>query len=229
MYNEYEGWDLEDFDNAKNFRSYQFDFILPFIKGKTAEIGPGTGANVEHYLSKVNTLSLYEPTIKLFQILQTKYQGNQNIEVYNKTFTDIDIKFDTIIYLDVLEHIKEDKKEFLNAYDKLNANGSLIINVPAFNFLYSQYDKDINHYKRYSKKDLKSFLELTKYSYSKLIYYDSIGFFLAILSKHFLKKNYKKNFKKKISIWNSLIPLSKFFDKCFFHSFGKSLIFILQK
>ena len=155
MHNEYEGWELENFDHAKNYRLYQFDLILPFIKGKTAEIGPGTGVNVEYYLSKVNTLSLYEPTIKLFQILNAKYQGNQNIEVYNKTFTDHDIKFDTIIYLDVLEHIKEDKKEFLNAYDKLNANGSLIINVPAFNFLYSRFDKDVNHCKRYSKKDLK--------------------------------------------------------------------------
>jgi len=229
MHNEYEGWELDDFDSAKNFRSYQFDLISNYIRGKVAEVGPGTGNNIQHYLSKTDTLSLYEPTNKLFNKLKLKYKENTNINIYNETFLNQKAKFDTIIYLDVLEHIKDDKKEFLNAFERLNVNGSLIINVPAFNFLYSQFDKDVNHNKRYNKEDFNSFFNYTSHSYSKLIYYDSIGFFLAFFSKYILNKNYKKDFKKKISIWDSLIPLSKIIDKIFFNSFGKSLICILKK
>ena len=163
MHNEYEGWELDDFDSAKNFRSYQFDLISNYIRGKVAEVGPGTGNNIQHYLSKTDTLSLYEPTNKLFNKLKLKYKENTNINIYNETFLNQKAKFDTIIYLDVLEHIKDDKKEFLNAFERLNVNGSLIINVPAFNFLYSQFDKDVNHNKRYNKEDFNSFLELTKH------------------------------------------------------------------
>ena len=105
----------------------------------------------------------------------------------------------------------------------------MIINVPAFNLLYSDFDRDVNHYKRYNKKDFINLLEGTNYNILKLVYYDSIGFFLALLSKYILKKNYKGNFKNKISFWNKLIPMSKFIDKITFHSVGKSLICIVKK
>ena len=68
-------------------------------------------------------------------------------------------KYDTIIYLDVLEHIEHDQKEFLNAFSNLNDGGHLIVSVPAYNFLYSKFDKDFGHYKRYNKADFKKFIE----------------------------------------------------------------------
>ena len=43
---------------------------------------------------------------------------------------------------------RNDKREFFDAYSKLNPGGHLIINVPAFNFLYSKFDKDFGHFKR---------------------------------------------------------------------------------
>ena len=226
---EYEGWELDDFDSAKNYRSYQFDLISRFIKGSTAEVGPGNGINIQYYYNQVDYLTLYEPTTKLFSILKRKYSDKNNIKIKNEKFNNEHEKFDTIIYLDVLEHIKEDKKEFLNAYKKLNPEGHMIINVPAYNLLYSDFDRDVNHYKRYNKKDFINLLEGTNYNFLKLVYYDSIGFFLALLSKYILKKNYKGNFKNKISFWNKLIPMSKFIDKITFHSVGKSLICIVKK
>ena len=48
------------------------------------------------------------------------------------------------MYLNVLEHIEEDNKEVLDAFEKLNPNGYLIILVPAHNKLYSKFDKDIH-------------------------------------------------------------------------------------
>jgi len=48
--------------------------------------------------------------------------------------------YDTIIYLDVIEHIKNYENELINAYKSLKKNGNLIINVPAFQFLFSQFN-----------------------------------------------------------------------------------------
>ena len=148
---DYTGWELELFDNALNFRKYQFSLIDKYIKGKTAEVGPGTGENLSYYHHKTNLIHLYEPSDGLYQVLIKKTKKFINVKCFNKYFVEDNEKFDTIIYLDVLEHIEKDKEEVLNAYSKLNKDGHLIISVPAFNFLYSKFDEDIGHQKRYIK------------------------------------------------------------------------------
>ena len=50
MSNLYEGWELSYFDQADNFRNYEFSLCKNYISGKTAEIGPGTGENLKYYL-----------------------------------------------------------------------------------------------------------------------------------------------------------------------------------
>ena len=132
------------------------------------------------------------------------------------------------MYLDVLEHIKNDKKEIDMALKSLKKNGSLIINVPAFQFLYSDFDKNVGHYRRYNKKKLMSLFKNTKYKKISFKYYDSFGFILSFLSK-ILNSNFKQNFKQKIIFWNFLIPYSKILDKIIFNKFGKSLICVIQK
>jgi ubiquinone/menaquinone biosynthesis C-methylase UbiE len=225
---QYNGWELHEFDHAENFRNYQFDIILKYIKGKTAEVGPGTGSNVKQYIKNTNSVSLYEPSKNLFKILKKKFKKNKKINFYNKSLNLSSKKFDTIIYLDVIEHIKNEKKEFNKAFNSLKKGGHLIMNVPAFNHLYSNFDKDVGHFKRYNKNDFKKLLNKKNYSDVKMIYFDSIGYFLSLISK-ITNGNYKNKFDKKIIIWNFLIPLSRVFDKLIFHLFGKSLMLVVKK
>tara|TARA_B100000686_G_C16773842_1_gene967064 strand:+ start:1965 stop:2654 length:690 start_codon:yes stop_codon:yes gene_type:complete len=226
---EYDGWELHYFDEAYNFRTYQFKIINQFVKGKTAEVGPGTGENTNYYLHKTASLDLFEPSKKIFEILKEKIQNKPNVQILNKEFLNHKEKYDTIIYLDVLEHIEHDQEEFFNAFSNLNEGGYLIVSVPAFNFLYSKFDKDVGHCKRYSKTDFKKFIKQLKPSFSKLIYYDSVGFLLIVLSRIFFKSEYSSNIKNKVSFWNKLIPISKIIDLVTFFSFGKSLLCIIKK
>ena len=77
-----------------------------------------------------------------------------NKRIINGTIkTVLDKRFDTIIYIDVLEHIKESQKEIALAKQCLKPNGHLIILVPAYNFLFNTFDKKIGHYRRYDKKN----------------------------------------------------------------------------
>ena len=228
MENQYEGWELDFFDQAYNFRTYQFDFIKKFIRGKTAEVGPGTGQNIDYYYKETNSVYLFEPDKRLFEQIKKKISNYPNIKFFNTEFLSTEEKFDTIMYLDVLEHIYDDERELYKAYSQLNSGGNLIINVPAFNFLYSRYDADIGHYKRYIKSDFKKLISRINPKFSKLIYYDSIGFVLIFLSKIFSISN-NRNIKKKVSFWNQLIPISKIIDRLTFFSFGKTLLCIIEK
>ena len=104
----------------------------------------------------------------------------------------------------------------------------LIINVPAFNYLYSEFDRDVGHFRRYSKKSLLRIFVNLKFKILKLVYYDVVGYFLSLMSK-ILVTNYKRNFAKKIKLWNSLIWLSIILDKLIQYRFGKSLLLEVKK
>ncbi len=224
----YPGWELRAFDKAKNFRNYQYSLIKKFIKGRVVEIGPGNGSVLKLYFKKVKSINLFEPSKNLFLNLKRSLKKKKKIRYFNRQFKLKKNYYDSILYLDVLEHITNDKTEFLKAYKSLKGGGCLIVNVPAFQHLYSKFDSDIGHVKRYDKIFFKQITKNLNGNIKILKYYDSLGYFLALLSKIFIN-NYKKNFKQKIMLWNSLIVISKIVDKIIFNRIGKSLIFVFEK
>jgi len=128
----------------------------------------------------------------------------------------------------VLEHIKDDKNEILNAFKSIKKNGYLIINVPAYSHLYSKFDEDVGHHKRYEKEDIRFIFKSLKFKKLNLKYYDSIGYILSLLSK-LTSSDYKLRFEQKIKVWDSLIPISKIIDFLIGNLFGKSLLVIVKK
>lgn len=224
---EYDGWELKYFDQSYNFRKYQLRLFEKYIKGSVAEIGPGSGGNLLYYIKKPTRIDLFEPSRSIYLKLKNNFKKYKKISFYNKAFKSKK-RYNAILYMDVLEHIKNDKSEIINALNCVKSNGYLIINVPAFSHLYSEFDKDVGHYRRYSKLDFKKILKGIKFKKVTFIYYDTIGYFLSLFSKLLITK-YNSNFEKKIKFWNSLIWLSIILDKVFFNSFGKSLFVFIKK
>ena len=222
----YDGYELEYFDSAYNFRKYQLELIKDYLSNDLAEVGPGRGEFVNYYQKYLRSIKLIEPDKNLFNILKKKHK-KKNIKIENTTIDKVKNKFQTIIYFDVLEHIKYDLKEVHEAKKKLKKNGLLIFSVPAYQMFYNEFDKSVGHFKRYNKDDFRKISLKTKLKIEKMFYYDSFGLFLLMINKLFNLSN--KNLKNNIKIWNFLIPLSKFIDVITFNKFGKSLLCILRK
>ena len=222
---QYDGFELEHFDSAYNFRKYQVSLIKDYLKGKLLEVGPGKGGLTFFYSKFVNKPTLIEPEKKLYKLLKKKFK-NKNFIIKNYTIDKIKNKFDTIIYFDVLEHIENDLHEIKTARKKLKKNKYLIFSVPAYQSLYSSFDKSVGHFKRYNKKDFILISKKTGLKIDKLIYYDSIGFLLLVLNRFFSLN--QTSLKKKLFYWNLLIPLSKLIDFLTFNKFGKSLLCVFK-
>ena len=164
----------------------------------------------------------------LFSILLQKIKEEELpafCKAINGTLDDLPVlqKFDTIIYIDVLEHIENDKSEIEKAVTKLNDDGQLIILSPAFQMLYSPFDKAIGHYRRYTKKTLRETVKTPNLTETKMFYLESSGMLLLLINKFLFKRNYPS--KKNIVVWDKLfIPVSKLLDKISFYSFGKTII-----
>ena len=221
----YDGYELEYFDSAYNFRNYQLSLIKKYLNGNLAEVGPGKGEFFNYYKRYLKTINLIEPDKNLFNLLKKKH-NKKSVKITNKTINNVKDKFESIIYFDVLEHIKDDLKEVQNAKKKLKDNGILIYSVPAFQIFYNEFDKSVGHFKRYNKKDFEKISKKTNLKIIKLQYYDSFGLLLLILNKVFNFSS--KNIKNKIKIWNFFIPLSRFIDLVTFNKFGKSLICVFK-
>lgn len=223
----YPGAELDNFDKATIWRKYIFFQIKNYIKGNVLEVGAGIGSFTNNYKDLANSITLSEIDRNNLLFIKKKFKKNDFIftNVLTKNIND---QFDTIMYLNVLEHIKEDSKELNEAFEKLRSNGHLIILVPAHNKLYSKFDEAIGHFRRY---DL-DFFKKIKIENSKLVklhYLDSTGYFLYYLNKIFFKEEVYPS-KLKIFIWDKLFtPITYFLDKILFFKFGKNILYIIKK
>ncbi len=229
----YIGDELTIFKDAVNWKKYWYNSISKYISGDVLEVGAGIGINTNLILQNhpdVRSIVSIEPDKSLAdQILSNLTVDNSKVTVLNQYLHDLptDKRFDTIIYIDVIEHIEDDSGELNKAKLYLKEGGLLIILVPAYNFLFSPFDEAIGHYRRYNKKMLVNAIpdELSKL---KLFYLDSLGVCASLVNKFVLKQSYPT--KKQILKYDRMIvPISKILDRLVFNSLGKSLVGIWKK
>ena len=115
----------ERFDDAKFHRKYCMSFVKKFIHGNVLEVGAGCGSFTRDYIDNKMNATLTETDNKNFEDLKKNFINNKNIKISNKTIFEIEDKFDTILYLHVLEHIEDDRKELKEVETKLNKGGHL--------------------------------------------------------------------------------------------------------
>lgn len=220
---------LEFFDISDNYRSYQIELFGSYVGKEILEVGAGRGKIIEILAqNSEKQFTLLELDKNFFDILNKKF-NSKNIKVLEERTQNIkENKFDTIFYLDVIEHIEDDRFELDTAYNLLKKNGHLIIIVPAFQILFSKFDQKVGHFRRYRKEFFKRYSEEKNLKIKKLVYFDFLGFFIILFSKLLNLTNSKKT-TLGIKIWNFLIPLSRLIDKITFHSIGKSIVCIYEK
>lgn len=227
----YQGDELSLFAEARNWKIYTSRMILPYTKGNVLEVGAGIGS-MTNYLYKEDHSKwvLAEPDTDMADLLRTKIARHElpgNCSVIQGTIDDTRESFDTIIYIDVMEHIRDDKEEVKKASALLKKDGHLIILSPAHQSLYSPFDKAIGHYRRYTKKTMSA---LADESLEKLAirYLDITGMLVSLTNKWFLKQDYPT--KQQIRLWDkAIIPLSVFLDRIINYSNGKSILGIWKK
>ncbi len=224
----YIGEELTLFKNAVNWKKYWLDSISEFIGGDVLEVGAGIGINTHLILQHqpdIKSIICLEPDPSLADQILGNIEGNhEKVTVLNQYLKDLseDVKFDSIVYIDVLEHIQRDAAELRQAQLHLKEGGFLIVLVPAYNSLYSPFDKAVGHYRRYNKKMLNQAVPKDLVNH-KLFYLDSVGVLASVANKLFLKQQYPTL--EQVRKWDHwIIPVSKIMDKVVFNLFGKSLI-----
>jgi len=227
----YPGDELVLFQHATHWKKYFSSQVKPYINGNVLEVGAGIGATTLLLNDgTANQWLLLEPDEQMSAVLKKKLDDKglpANCRLQTGTIDQLTSQFDTIIYIDVLEHIEADATEMNKAAALLNTGGHIVVLSPAFQVLYSPFDKVIGHYRRYNRKKLRKItpdnLQLVHNRY-----YDTAGYFAALLNKLLLRQKYPTI--KQVLFWDKwIVPVSTFTDKLFFHRFGKSIIGVWEK
>lgn len=216
---------------AEKFNSWLTDEIKPYVGQNVLEIGAGIG-NISkkliprrsYYATDINPY--YLQVINSFKInkpyLWVSYLDLNDIS----TFTSDRNVFDTVICLNVIEHLNDDEQALRNVANLLDNKGRAIVLVPQGRWLFGSQDKVLNHKRRYSEKKLKEVCDKAGLKIKKIIPFNRISTFPWLINgKIFRRRTFGRC---QIFIMNLFTPIFRRIDK-FLPWPSLSLIAILEK
>lgn len=220
---------LESMSQAVWYNRWIVGKFDKYIKGKILEVGCGIG-NFTKILT--NYGEVFAIDIERYYIAEVGKAVGGRVKVQ---FGDIGKstdffngqKFDSIICLNVLEHIKEDKRALKNLYYLLNKEGILVLLVPAHDFLFGKIDKSIGHYRRYDKAKLNKLVTNIGFKIINeriMNMLGGIGWWFS--SKLFANSKVDTN---KIKIFNLLAPIILPIEDMIEPPIGTSILMVAQK
>jgi SAM-dependent methyltransferase len=219
---EYVGGELELFEKAVNWKCYWRDRIQPFVAGDVLEVGAGIGANTGLLASLPHgNWTCLEPDAALASRIPDLGPGYRTI-VGTTSELGAHERFDTILYIDVLEHIDDDRGELLRAARHLKRGGHLIVLSPAHQFLYAPFDLAIGHFRRYSRTMLRAAAPGSLRE-TAVLYMDSVGLLASAANRFLLGQSMPTE--RQILAWDRrMIPVSRVFDPLFLNRIGKTVV-----
>ena len=179
----YVGTDLEAMSFAVRYHRWILDEFRPFLGRRLVEVGAGTG-DFSQLLAdtRPDLLILVEPSqmVDKLNVRVSSLAKSEQPVVVSSSFRDASNsirqqKPDSVIYVNVLEHIDDDVAELESVFQCLPPGGRLFIFVPAHPWLYGPFDAAVGHYRRYSRTDLEEKCASTGFKIIKSINFDLFG------------------------------------------------------
>jgi len=142
-------------DSAQAYLRWIADLLLPHLGASALEVGSGHGSVTQH-LARGRRFVATDLSDQCLAVLRSRFADWPNVEVRRMDLREIDIEetFDSTIIINLLEHIRDDSGALRALSERLNPGGACLIYVPALNWLYGDFDRDVGHYRRYSKRRL---------------------------------------------------------------------------
>ena len=211
----------------KNYNEMIVNHFIDKIDKKSYSVldfGAGIGTLAEIFYKKTSIKPQCFEICSLSQIILLQKGFKLQNEFLNEE------KYDLIYSSNVLEHIEQDFEAVANIKKMLKKNGCLIIVVPAFNFLRSELDNKIGHFRRYDVKTLKKICNQNDLKIENIKFFDFSGFFILFFMK-FLKINViQKITPKNLIIYDKIIvKINIILDLIFRKICGKNIILIARK
>ena len=223
---------LKSMSHANRLNQWMYSQIKPFVKGKVLEIGSGIGNISQHFIEDNMDIELSDIRDQYTDFLKSKFPKNK-IHKLDLVHQDFDTEyahllgqFSLVFALNVVEHIEDDKLALQNIQKLLKPQGITYILVPAYNFLYNNFDRALYHFRRYNKKSLAAIFPTNTHKI-KTWYFNFAGIFGWYIVGNLLKKKIIPE--SNMKLYNTLTPIFKAVDFLIFRKMGLSVVLVSKK
>jgi SAM-dependent methyltransferase len=235
----YTGRELEAMSEASNYHLWILGIFAPYLGRHLVEVGAGLGSFSELIMKHhaCETLALVEPSDEMYQQLNARVRAmpaGPRVDTYHANFTQaaplIKTKQppDSVLYVNVLEHVAEDEIELDAIYQTLSESGRVFIFVPAFPWLYGAFDERVGHRRRYTKNGLEEKLRRAGFAIVLSSYFD-----LAGVAPWWIKYRLLRSTKMEaagVRFYDRfIVPAARRFEAVIHPPLGKNVIVVAEK
>jgi len=224
--------DLEQMSRAHNYRRWQFKMVAPYLRGTILEIGGGIGNFTPELASVASQVISLEPNAYCYRRLVDRIAGLTNVKVYNCTVEELDKqtadgKADTVVLMNVLEHIRDDAAVLATLKRRLKPGGRIVVLVPAGPWAYGDLDKRLGHFRRYSKRSARELVLGLALDLEHLRYYNFIGLWAWWWNGR--KAHRQKQSDAQIRVFDKyVVPFISRIERVIAAPLGQSLLFVVR-
>lgn len=225
----YVGNELALFLHATNWKTYWASRIRPFIRGRVLDVGAGLGATFDYLGDAADQWTCLEPDPKLCEQFRARLATRvrpPHVLCGTSAVLEAEERFDTVLYVDVLEHIEQDRAELQSIMRHLEPGGSLIVLSPALPFLYSPFDKSIGHFRRYTSRTLSQVTPAGS-TVKTWFYLDGIGVLASLFARVARRAAPTP---AQVNTWDkAIVPVSRLTDSLTSRLFGRTIVMVWTK
>ena len=223
---------LNQLANLDQYNFWLYQQVAPGVGRRIIEVGAGTG-NITQFLCAGGREVLATDIVASYRReLEATFASKPNVRIGQFDLNRVAPAdyvaegFDTVVCLNVLEHIEDD----LFALEQMNSllvpGGKLALLVPAHQFLYGEFDRAVGHFRRYSKRALKEKLQRAGFHVRELKFFSMLATLPWFINGRLLKRDYLPP--NQADLANRLVPLLKL-EKLIGPPCGISLVAIAEK
>jgi glycosyltransferase involved in cell wall biosynthesis len=212
--------------NARRYNDWVWSLLEPHVGNRVLEVGCGVG-NFTHYLRQREYVLATDNNAEYLGMLRTSTEHLDNVEVEDINWEEPDFdalrahEFDTIICLNVLEHIENDRGALAAFAAILRPGGQLVLQVPAMQQIYGEIDRAIGHHRRYERRALEGLLAEAGFDVVESRYFNVPGILGWYVNAVLLGRRTIPGLQARMA--NLLVPLLQL-EQRFSPQFGMALI-----
>ena len=225
---------LRDQEQAMpGFARWMYRSVRGDLGATVLDAGAGIGTFTEILVRDRRRVVVLETEPQFVASIRERFATNESVSVHEGDLTDTTTfahipTVDSVLCLNVLEHVDDDVAAMRNLLDKTRPGGKMVALVPAYPWLFNRMDAAVGHYRRYGKTEFVERLERAGWTVERVFRFNAFGIPGWFLGGSVLRRSTPG--RSLYKLFDTLVPLFSVLERTLVRGlFGLSLVAVCRR